>query len=59
MAIKKCKVLSIHKCFANKAGTCSILKDTSGYPPCPFFKTVEQYQRDYSRYGGILVKEVN
>lgn len=56
MPNKKCRVLSEHKCFANKAGICGILKDTSGYPPCPFYKTIAQYKRDYSKYGGIMVK---
>lgn len=47
-------------CFANKCGACIILILTEGYQKdddCPFYKTVEQYEKDRKDAHEILVEK--
>lgn len=40
-------------CFGNYRGRCLILNGTFEYP-CPFFKTLEEFNEGIRKYGGIM-----
>lgn len=40
-------------CFGNYRGMCLVLNGKFDYP-CPFFKTLEEYNEGVRKYGGII-----
>lgn len=48
----KCKK---RDCFGNEKGTCKVLREGFKYE-CPFYKTVEEYNRGVLKYGGVMTK---
>lgn len=57
--LKNCTRCEVEPCFSETAsGKCLLLSDTNfkNYP-CPFYKTVEEFEAGLKKYGGLILEK--